>query len=761
MKLRLSVSVLAAMTLVASMFAAFPQMEAAQAADGSSFNAGNIVSDAVFFDGEAMSAPAVQNFLMARVPTCRSGYTCLKDFTQATPSMGSSAGMCSAYAGSSGERAADIIAKVGAACGISQKVLLVLLEKEQSLVSDTWPTSSQYRSATGFSCPDTAACDPAFSGFFYQVYYAAKQFKRYANTPNSWRYKAGQVNGILFNPNSDCGSSSVYIENQATAGLYIYTPYQPNAAALANLYGTGDGCSAYGNRNFWRIFTDWFGSTTGTSVMRSASNDTVYLVAGSVKYPIANSSMLSALSPLGGVTYVSQAYLNGLTTAQLFTRIIRGSDGSIYLIDSGIKLPFSSCAMVITYGGSCEPTGYVQMTDSQVAAYVTGPVIGSVLGTTAGTTYYMHEGKRSEVQDIQVLAENSISSPYNVLTEAAVSNLPLAAPLTRESSLVRNRGDGSYVFISAGKKMALSSADASALGAATKASGTLSGESIALIASAGRSFPGVVTVSPSPAVFVLSSQGSLQVAADAPTSSIVPVPVAASFLNLFANAGSIEPGTFIKSPDNASIYVVMNSDIRPIGSWDSLLALAATSSPRWLTLPASYVLSLPFGPVALSPGALYRNNSNETVYLINGLTDRIAFSSFVYPYEAGLTTFAFTADDRLFAYPQNEKLLKFALSCGQTKYVAAGGAVHEIAPALVSLFPLDFVALDSFTCRKLSVGAAATKFIRTSDGSIFMLDAGQKRPVSTMARFSELGGSVGWLQVHQMLADSIPTGPSA
>jgi hypothetical protein len=53
----------------------------------------------------------------------------------------------------------------------------------------------------------------------------------------------------------------LFIENSATAALYNYTPYQPNQAALNNLYGTGDGCSAYGNRNFWRIFNDWFGSS--------------------------------------------------------------------------------------------------------------------------------------------------------------------------------------------------------------------------------------------------------------------------------------------------------------------------------------------------------------------------------------------------------------------------------------------------------------------------------------------------------------------
>jgi len=52
------------------------------------------------------------------------------------------------------------------------------------------------------------------------------------------------------------------LQNKATAALYYYTPYQPNAAALANLGGTGDGCSSYGNRNFWVYYNNWFGSTT-------------------------------------------------------------------------------------------------------------------------------------------------------------------------------------------------------------------------------------------------------------------------------------------------------------------------------------------------------------------------------------------------------------------------------------------------------------------------------------------------------------------
>ncbi len=237
----------------------------AQAANGADFQPGYIISDSNFYNGNAMDAGSIQGWLNAQVPTCRAGYTCLKDYRESTYSRAGDA-MCAAYAGAANESSSTIIAKVGAACGISQKVLLVLLEKEQSLVTDTWPTTGQYQKATGFACPDTGPCDPQTLGFYNQVYKAAWQFKRYGNPPGTSNYfswiPVGQVSAIRYSPTAACGASNVLVRNTATAALYYYTPYQPNAAALANMYGTGDGCSAYGNRNFWRLYTDWFGSTT-------------------------------------------------------------------------------------------------------------------------------------------------------------------------------------------------------------------------------------------------------------------------------------------------------------------------------------------------------------------------------------------------------------------------------------------------------------------------------------------------------------------
>lgn len=262
MRRRFPSVMIAVIALLAGLFTVIPTAESANAADGRNFNPGNIISDGLFYDGSSMNASQVQSFLNSAVPTCRAGYTCLKDYRQNTPTRAAVSGRCAAYAGASNESAAQIIAKVGQACGFSQKAMIVLLEKEQGIVTDTWPSDRQYRSATGYGCPDTADCDSTYYGFFNQVYAAALQFKNYQANPTRWNHVPGRVNAVRYSPNAACGSSQVFIQNAATAGLYNYTPYQPNASALANLYGTGDACGAYGNRNFWRMYSDWFGSPT-------------------------------------------------------------------------------------------------------------------------------------------------------------------------------------------------------------------------------------------------------------------------------------------------------------------------------------------------------------------------------------------------------------------------------------------------------------------------------------------------------------------
>lgn len=222
------------------------------------FEPGHIVSDDSFYNSGSMSADAIQEFLEDM--TCRpvDGVPCLADYTEDTrtePDQG--VGHCAEYRGHTDESAAEIIERVGVACGISPRALLVLLQKEQSLL--THPSERGYLRATGYGCPDTADCDQKYFGFFNQVYNAAWQFRQYTVEPDR-KYRIGAVD-VGYNPDAGCGASTVDIENQATANLYNYTPYQPNEATLADP-DTGDGCSAWGNLNFWILWNRWFGDPT-------------------------------------------------------------------------------------------------------------------------------------------------------------------------------------------------------------------------------------------------------------------------------------------------------------------------------------------------------------------------------------------------------------------------------------------------------------------------------------------------------------------
>lgn len=232
----------------------------AEAANAANWDSGYIIDDRIFYDSGSMTASEVQSFLNGQVLQCQgAAYTCLKGYGVPTETRAADRYCAAPYPGAAYQTAAQIIDGVARACGINQRVLLTLLQKEQGLVTASAPSARAFAAATGLSCPDTAGCDPQFAGFFYQVYFAARQFQVYRLNSTSFGYQAGRVNNIKLNPNSGCGTMPVYIANQATAALYIYTPYTPNAAAMASLYGTGDSCSSYGNRNFWRIFSDWFG----------------------------------------------------------------------------------------------------------------------------------------------------------------------------------------------------------------------------------------------------------------------------------------------------------------------------------------------------------------------------------------------------------------------------------------------------------------------------------------------------------------------
>jgi LysM repeat protein len=261
-------------------------------------------------------------------------------------------------------------------------VLLVKLQKEQGLVTSTNPSARAYEFALGMDCPDTpAGCSAASAGFFWQLYKGAGQLQWYSNPAGSFTWlKPGRTISRPYQANNPgCGAQSFVLENKATAALYYYTPYVPNQTALGNLYGVGDVCSAYGNRNFFRDYTDWFGSPIGGSFLLKGDAADVFMIVNETKFRIPTPELLTSLAPLGPVGTVPNAHLDRYTTVSDMSALARNAvDGSYFFIHNSQRLAFANCDEVAAWGLNCASA--VTMTGSQVSALVAGEAMSALVG---------------------------------------------------------------------------------------------------------------------------------------------------------------------------------------------------------------------------------------------------------------------------------------------------------------------------------------------------------------------------------------------
>jgi LysM repeat protein len=357
----------------------------AEAANAAWFNPGQIISDSAFYTSGTMSATDIQRFLNGKVAACRADPTrpgCLKDYRLSTPAVAGVAGRCASLPAKTNVSAAEIIYDVSIACGISPKVLLVKLQKEQGLVTSTNPSARAYEFALGMDCPDTpAGCSAASAGFFWQLYKGAGQLQWYSNPAGSFTWlKPGRTISRPYQANNPgCGAQSFVLENKATAALYYYTPYVPNQTALGNLYGVGDVCSAYGNRNFFRDYTDWFGSPIGGSFLLKGDAADVFMIVNETKFRVPTPELLTSLAPLGPVGTVPNAHLNRYTTVSDMSALARSAvDGSYFFIHNSQRLAFANCDEVAAWGLNCASA--VTMTGSQVSALVVGEAMSALVG---------------------------------------------------------------------------------------------------------------------------------------------------------------------------------------------------------------------------------------------------------------------------------------------------------------------------------------------------------------------------------------------
>lgn len=475
---------------------------------GADWRAGHIIDDALFYDSSTMSTGEIQNFLNSKVSNCDTNgtqiysgsttnaqyaasqgwpgppYVCLKDYYQVPRSDQNINNLSTNSIPSGAISAAEIIKRAADSFGISPKVLLVTLEKESlNLIKDNWPLPNQYRNPMGYGCPDTAPCDPQYEGFYNQVHNAARQFKLYKDNPNNYRYKPFQINSILYNvANTGCPASDVYIDNYATAGLYNYTPYQPNQAALDNLYGSGDACSAYGNRNFWRIYTDWFGPTDGTltiahpdgTLIRAVNSNKVYITVNGKAQAIPTIAIAQSWGyDLGKVKIASQDDVilinnseadtsHSTTPAPMKLRegaIIKGTSPNIYVVKyvngEPTKVAFASWEAFAGLGYTMNDV--INVPDDELPL-TTGASIANaatihpdgalVRSANSPTVYLLINGERHALPSISIFTSHGHKMSMVKIANAADEASVISWPVTwiSEGTLVRgNSGPTVYI----------------------------------------------------------------------------------------------------------------------------------------------------------------------------------------------------------------------------------------------------------------------------------------------------------------------------
>ena len=232
--------------------------------DTEGFDPAHLIDDGVFYDSTTMTPAEIAAFIARVNSGCRpgpDGTPCLAEATFTSVDR-EPTDMCpGGYTGAEEESAAQIVSKVATACDINPQVLLVLIQKEQGLLTASGRnlTARRYEAAAGYACPDASQCDRKWEGFFLQLYGAASQFQRYRLNPGSYDVVAQTPTRIAYSPDQACGDTELTIVNQATAGLYNYTPYQPNEAVKS---GGKDECSSWGNWNFYGYFRTFFDDPT-------------------------------------------------------------------------------------------------------------------------------------------------------------------------------------------------------------------------------------------------------------------------------------------------------------------------------------------------------------------------------------------------------------------------------------------------------------------------------------------------------------------
>ncbi|MFM6966768.1 MAG: LysM peptidoglycan-binding domain-containing protein [Rhodoluna sp.] len=743
--------------------------ESASAADASRFDPGLIISDSVFYDFGTMKVADIQRFLESKVPVCKAKVgdpTCLRNYVDDELDKPGEDGKCLPMAAKPSQTAAQIIYDIAHACSINPRVLLVVLQKEQGLVQSVNPTPYMYKAAMGFGCPDSdpAICGKVHSGLFNQLYKAAGQLQWYGDPRGSFTYlKVGRTSNIRYSPTSSCGTKPVLIKSIATTALYYYTPYTPNDAALKNLYGSGDSCSAYGNRNFWRFYTDWFGSTLGGGFLLKSASSGTYLIVDNNKYLVTDPDLLAAVSPLGPVGTISQDYLNTFADAGTLSRVVKSVTGQYYFVDGGKKYSFSSCDLVSQFGLDCAAA--VQLTASQLAALANGGSMTTYISGDESATYLIEDGAKHEILDLPSVQAALITLPaLNNVKVTAFKYLPWGNPIAKNNSLFINRTTGTKSLIVSGKYYEINKRTSTDIDFSqwfSNSSGTLSADGVSAINS--QTPVRTIDTNSSGQAYLLGPLGKRKINSVETITSLAPT-VADGIFEVIPNTAEapLVAPALMRATGDSMVYLVRSGQRRLTIAAADRLKFGLASATAEVVSPSAYDQIALAEPV-IAPGAFVKANNSNTTYLIDGFNRALQVSSDAQAKTLGLTKPRVLKPDYLKGYNKKANADGVKFGCGTSILIPIAGKFHSIDVVDASAYPGALTNLDALTCAQLPMAETQLgRFIRTPDKAIWLVAGGKKRLIATTTQYLELKGErFPLLAVDEAFSSRLPVGVKA
>ena len=798
LKISLIAIVLVASTLVTTLFITSNTTYAETADD---FNPGRIIDDSVFTNQNSMAPIDIQNFLNNQVPNCdTNGTQPASEFGRPDLTHAQYAAMvgwpgppytCLRNYSENGIAAAQIIYNVAQYYAINPQVLLVLLQKEQGLVTDNWPLPSQYRSATGYGCPDTSVCDSTYYGFTNQVNWAARMFRSVLNADPSWYspYILGN-NTIQWNPNASCGTSNVFIENRSTQALYDYTPYRPDQAALDAGYGAGDSCSSYGNRNFYLYFRDWFGYNSGPAAFKSPNSSTVYVPIDGYKLTVPNTAVLEDYGiSTAAIQTVSQAYVDSIPDPPSSTGISANishvvkspsdtdEDGaSLYLISLGKKYHIQTMQQLANFGFTTADISYLPL--SYIETMPDGGNLSNFVTSPYGSVFENNNGQKQIIFQYSTYINQNPSDSITPLSYFLVNQIPSGAPLTDGSPmLIKAAGNDTISLYENNTYYSIPNYDTYSCWGFDGPSGT------PLYQIPQSDY--IAGFTPQSALGCYVNDGTSnqvldhnqRLTAPAQIGLTNPVTLTSDEVSLLHNTlplRSTPLKSYLKSTNDVSVWYANSGTRRLVPSYSNFSLLGLHDTDIDIVSP-DIVNQLTNSGIQLGNGQVVKDPDTSAVYAISG-NSRVLYpsgDSFLsygnnwssietystaqldqyYPYQnvnAG-DTFADTSSSKAYLIGANG-----CYTFDSTFYTASGLSYSSIA-ASQTYTASTFPQLNLTTC------STASEFIQQAGQSlVYWIDSGQKHPLTTYsALLAKNNGSLPTImQTSGTLLSQIPTGSS-